>query len=110
MHLDLPLGTRERPGEHWEAIVWGKELNMYAVLKSVLANKSHLNSFLGASLVHPILELYSWLAFLGLSPPSPLYPSCQTLPSPPCPGIQPHGILNSRTADVPAGDIELVQV
>lgn len=91
-------------------MVWGKELNMYVVLKSLLASKSHLNLFLSASLVHPILELNSWLAFWVVSSSSLLAPSCQTLPSPPCPRIQHRSTLNSRTADVLAGDTKLVQV
>lgn len=41
------------------------------------------------------------------------FPPVPQLPNPPVstmPWHTPHGILNSRTADVPAGDIELVQV
>lgn len=56
---------------------------MNAVVKSVLANKSHLNLFLGAILVHPILELNSLLAFwivssfpLGLQLPNPPFSPC----------------------------------
>lgn len=53
-------------------------MNTYVVLKSVLANKSDLNLFLSASLVHPVLELNSWLAFSVVS----YFPLVPQLPNP----------------------------